>query len=95
MTPNISHPFIRVLAAGAAVLWLTAAPAAADVPAGVPPAVTQPSAAKQPVVGASTTPAAPTVAKAGRVGASVTFSDPKCTKFMLTGTAPNQTVTCQ
>lgn len=100
MTPTISHPIIRGLAAGAAVLWLTAGPAAADVPAsGVPTTGIQPNVAAQPVVVATTTAAVPpakaAVVKAGASGAAVTLNDPKCTKFTLTGTAPNQRVTCQ
>jgi len=100
MTTHLSNLTMRAVAIGATLFWLTAGSAVAQVPAAVPPAtVTQSNAAAQPAVAAATTPAAPSVktvlVKAGSSGATVTFSDPKCTKFTLTGTAPNQTITCQ
>jgi hypothetical protein len=80
---NIFHPLTRILAASA--MLLATGLAAADVV--TPPAVLAAATATTPTVKAA-------VVKAGSPGASIALNDPKCVRYVLTGTAPNQTITC-
>lgn len=80
-----------------AAAWLAAYPAFAADPsptvAASAPAATVNVAAASPAP--TTSPATtPITSKAG-TGAKVTYSDAKCTKFVLSGTVPNQTLICQ
>ncbi|MEP7183357.1 MAG: hypothetical protein ABI886_14330 [Betaproteobacteria bacterium] len=95
MQTTAARSRILALAGVVAALWLAASSAfaadAASTAAASPPVVTA----------AATAPAAPAVQasppvtpKAG-TPAKVTYTDAKCTKFVLSGTAPNQKLTCQ
>ena len=96
MSSSRLPPIARVLAAAGAALYLTAGPAAAEAPARNVAGTAPVTAVQAPAVVATVSvPAGNVVVKAAKPAATLSLNDPKCTSFVLTGTAPNQTLTCQ